>query len=236
MTSFKSKTSLILVVLAAMAVMLLAGPRAMAQNHRQHGGNPNAVDILNGVGNMVGAIIRSTAPQNQPQRFPGYTRPQGYFPHHPTPEHYPYQRYPRVQTGYHPQTTYYVPEATTEVRTVTVSDTPSVSVNPAPQVASNPAPRADITLINPKTNGATLRYTLSGVSYSLKPGYTQQVHQQCVITFDRGGSSGVVSYTLSEGTYRFQPSEGAWELFQTDSTDESTSADSALASNPVPLS
>jgi hypothetical protein len=116
-----------------------------------------------------------------------------------------------------PQTTYYTDS--------------SASYNPV--VTPNPLPPADITLVNPQSNGVTLTYILGNESYSLAPGYQQKVHQVCEIGFSRGGTNGTARYTISNGTYTFTAVNGTWDLLATSAGN--ANAQSALASNPVPI-
>jgi hypothetical protein len=102
-------------------------------------------------------------------------------------------------------------------------------------VPSNPAPLAKITLVNPSQNGVTLAYELDGVSYSLAPGYQQEVRRVCVIEFDCGGSAGLARYTLSNGTYTFTPANGAWDLFHSSTDTPGAAQNAGPASDPVPI-
>ena len=80
--------------------------------------------------------------------------------------------------------------------------------------ASNPV-AASITLINPANNGVALKYRLdNGDVQSLSAGFQVQINQACLITFNRGGAAGQAQYTLTDGTYTFQPNSGFWELFK----------------------
>lgn len=83
---------------------------------------------------------------------------------------------------------------------------------------SAPAPAASIVLVNPQSNGQVLSYQLDGGDVAaLGAGYQTTINQQCVISFDRGNDTGQAQYTLTDGTYTFQPSNGGWDLFHTDS-------------------
>ena len=101
-------------------------------------------------------------------------------------------------------------------------------------IASNPTPRAEIILLNPRENSATLNYKLGPASYSLAAGFTQKVHQSCVIEFDRGGGAGSARYRLTDGTYRFKPVNGAWELVKSSAVTPEVDETLGLAANPVP--
>jgi hypothetical protein len=62
-----------------------------------------------------------------------------------------------------------------------------------------------------------------------------QLTQATIIEFDRGGMAGKARYNLVDGTYKFSPSSGAWELFRDSPT--TTAAPSQLATaaaNPIP--
>jgi hypothetical protein len=67
----------------------------------------------------------------------------------------------------------------------------------------------------PKDLGMTVSYLINDTPFSINPGETQNlpVGTTWVIRFNRGGSFGEASYTLSEGTYAFGSGEQGWELF-----------------------
>jgi hypothetical protein len=101
-----------------------------------------------------------------------------------------------------------------------------------PEDLSNQAPVADIQLVNPVKNQVTLKYTLNGGAVQLlQAGYSVQIHQVSVVEFDRGGGAGRARYSLTDGTYKFQPTNGYWDLFHESTVAEAT-AD--IAANPLP--
>jgi len=104
------------------------------------------------------------------------------------------------------------------------------------QDASNPAPEADIQLINPAKNQITLKYTLNGGTVQLlQAGYSVHINQVSVVEFDRGGGAGRIRYNLTDGTYKFQPTNGGyWGLFRESGTNAMAEATADLASNPLP--
>ena len=89
------------------------------------------------------------------------------------------------------------------------------SADTATSVTPNPAPIANITVVNPKSNGVTLTYSLDGQEYLIAPGYSQQIHQACVVEFDRGGDAGAARYSMTD-ICTFTPVNGTWELYQSD--------------------
>jgi hypothetical protein len=106
-------------------------------------------------------------------------------------------------------------------------------------VLENPAVSGlPIKITNPATNSATLSYLLNGTTYSIAPGYSQDLTQDrpWVITFSRGGSFGSGRYGLEPGLYTFTSTEHGWELYHTALPQPSvvqTPADAPPA-NPTP--
>jgi hypothetical protein len=72
-----------------------------------------------------------------------------------------------------------------------------------------------IRITNPATNGVTLSYMLNGVTYSIAPGYSQDLtlDRSWVVNFSRGGNFGEARYGLEPGLYSFAPTDHGWELF-----------------------
>jgi hypothetical protein len=85
-----------------------------------------------------------------------------------------------------------------------VPDIAPVVVDPQPAV---------ITLVNPADTRTPVYYNLGGSQYVLEAGQ-EAAHGDAtqVITFDRGGSFGMVSYTLQPGTYEFVATNAGWDL------------------------
>jgi hypothetical protein len=146
------------------------------------------------------------------------------------PPHPPHPPHPGPHPSwYHPPVIYPMPRPVVVYRPAVVYSTPLTVV------ASNPAPVADIRLVNPAENRATLRFTLNGAeTQSLPAGYSLQISQTATIEFDRGGAAGRARYALTDGTYKFLPANGAWTLVrQTGQTAEAGLVADAAA-NPVP--
>jgi hypothetical protein len=92
-----------------------------------------------------------------------------------------------------------------------------------PIVTGSPLPEAqgEETLVgtligNPSSSRGTMNYNLNGNHYVMEPGMKQRLQpgRKWVIEFDRGQAFGPASYTLSEGTYRFTPTDMGWQLYK----------------------
>lgn len=72
-----------------------------------------------------------------------------------------------------------------------------------------------IKITNPATSGATLSYVLNGVTYSIPPGYSQDLvmDRSWVISFSRGETFGGARYGLEPGMYTFAHTDHGWELY-----------------------
>ena len=72
-----------------------------------------------------------------------------------------------------------------------------------------------IEITNPATSGVTLSYVLNDVTYSIPPGYSQNLTQDrsWVIGFSRGGNFGSARYGLEQGLYTFTNTDHGWELY-----------------------
>ena len=72
-----------------------------------------------------------------------------------------------------------------------------------------------IEITNPAASGATLSYVLNNVSYSIPPGYSQNLtlDRSWVISFSRGGNFGPARYGLEPGLYTFTNTDHGWELY-----------------------
>ena len=75
-----------------------------------------------------------------------------------------------------------------------------------------------IEITNPATSGATLSYVLNDVTYSIPPGYSQNLtlDRSWVISFSRGGNFGPARYGLEPGLYTFTNTDHGWELYHGD--------------------
>ncbi len=59
----------------------------------------------------------------------------------------------------------------------------------------------------------TLKHRLNdGIVRSLPAGYSIAIHQQAVVSFDRGGAAGWARYSMTDGTYKFVPIDGLWNM------------------------
>jgi hypothetical protein len=88
-----------------------------------------------------------------------------------------------------------------------------IIVNPLPDAQFSGGP---IKITNPATNKVTLSYTLNGVTYTIPPGYTQDLREDrpWVIDFSRGANFGQGRYSLESGLYSFSLSASGWELYR----------------------
>ncbi len=85
----------------------------------------------------------------------------------------------------------------------------------APAAAPAPAlPNSVIELSNSEDD--TVAYTLNGERFDMQPRYNQKLttRPSWVIEFDRGGSFGTASYTLTQGKYKFVATDHGWDLNQ----------------------
>ena len=76
-----------------------------------------------------------------------------------------------------------------------------------------------IKINNPATNSVTLSYVLNDVSYSIPPGYSQDLtlDRSWVISFSRGENFGSAQYGLEPGLYTFDhTTDHGWELYHRD--------------------
>ncbi len=85
--------------------------------------------------------------------------------------------------------------------------------------AANPAATTEpirSRVVNPADNQATLRYSVNGRQYSIRPGEQHDFTEPGpgVIEFDRGNNAGLAQYRLSGGVYTFAPTDRGWELFR----------------------
>lgn len=159
-----------------------------------HHGHDSTGEILFGVGAILGGVgaITNSGPGYYAAPQPVYVQPQPV--------------YVQPQPAYaQPQTAAYEPEE--EQQAV------AAPANPP----SAPPKKTSIKIVNPKTNTATLSYTLDGQVYQIKPGETQDLEYEYEIAFDRGNGGASVRYSLTKGVYTFTPTaEGTWELYNSD--------------------
>lgn len=91
----------------------------------------------------------------------------------------------------------------------------SAPVYAAPVAAPAPAlPNSVIELTNSEDD--TVAYTLNGERFDMQPRYNQKLttRPSWVIQFDRGGSFGTASYTLTQGKYKFVATDHGWDVNQ----------------------
>ena len=93
-----------------------------------------------------------------------------------------------------------------------------------------------IKITNPAASGATLSYALNGATYSIPPGYSQDLtlDRSWVISFSRGGNFGEARYALEPGSYSFANTEHGWELFHTAIAQPGAAPAGGLPPNPAP--
>ena len=72
-----------------------------------------------------------------------------------------------------------------------------------------------IEIDNPASSSVTLSYVLNDVTYSIPPGYSQDLtlDRSWVISFNRGGNFGPARYGLEPGLYTFTNTDHGWELY-----------------------
>jgi hypothetical protein len=75
-----------------------------------------------------------------------------------------------------------------------------------------------IKIVNPAKNGVTLSYLLNGVTYTIPPGYSQDLRadREWVIQFSRCASLDQTQYGLQSGLYRFTNTDHGWDLYRSD--------------------
>lgn len=92
---------------------------------------------------------------------------------------------------------------------------PIVTGSPLPVIQGEEI-REGIVIANPKTTRTTINYNINGNHYVMEPGMVQKLAptQKWIIEFDRGGDFGDATYTLSEGTYHFTPTDKGWQIYK----------------------
>jgi hypothetical protein len=74
-----------------------------------------------------------------------------------------------------------------------------------------------VLLINAPNTNATITYNVNGNRYVMEPGMTQKLPDTApswTIEYDRGGQFGAASYTVTQGTYFFTPTDKGWQLYK----------------------
>jgi hypothetical protein len=126
----------------------------------------------------------------------------------------------------------YVPHPWSVIRPIIVEGASTSYYEPD---ATNPVPEAYIRLVNSQKNRVTLKFRLNdGELQSLPAGYSVEIRQAAVISFDRGGAAGRTRYSLTDGTFKFVASGGMWDLVRESLQDEETSLTSYEDANPLP--
>jgi hypothetical protein len=91
---------------------------------------------------------------------------------------------------------------------------PLVNDDPLPDAEGSPI-RSGTLIINPRKHGETIRYTINGEEYIMRPGTSQRLRtgRSWRVQYDRGANAGVAQYTLGTGTYIWTPTERGWQLY-----------------------
>lgn len=86
---------------------------------------------------------------------------------------------------------------------------------PLPE-STGPIVERGVLLRNAASTGVS--YNLNDQPFQMEPGYRQELPggRAWTATFDRGGSFGQASYSLSDGTYEFRATDQGWELYRQD--------------------
>jgi len=82
-----------------------------------------------------------------------------------------------------------------------------------------PEPEAELVtsgVVISNVGNSEIHYNLNDQPFTMKPRYTQTLsaNNTWTVTFDRGGLHGTASYTVSDGTYKFTPTDHGWELYK----------------------
>jgi hypothetical protein len=87
------------------------------------------------------------------------------------------------------------------------------AASPLPETPK-PPDRTGAVVYSSKDAPASVHYVLDGASYELKPGESRahQITASSLISYDRGGTLGKMTYQLSAGSYRFSIEDRAWQL------------------------
>lgn len=72
-----------------------------------------------------------------------------------------------------------------------------------------------VVLLGPDGENGQVNYVISGNDYKISSGQMQRLAAGTAwsVTFYPGGKAAAKTYKLSEGTYKFTPVQGAWELY-----------------------
>jgi len=86
---------------------------------------------------------------------------------------------------------------------------------PVPSTAAPPVV-GGVVLQAPADDAHQIAYLVNGDPFSMKGGSFQELPAgaRWLVEFDRGGEFGAARYTLTDGSYRFTPTDKGWELYQ----------------------
>lgn len=85
----------------------------------------------------------------------------------------------------------------------------------AESVAEQESEPGTILLRNPAANNGAISYLVNGQSSTLEAGFVQTINaREAELAFDRGGGFGEARYTITAGTYDFEPSAKGWDAFR----------------------
>lgn len=92
----------------------------------------------------------------------------------------------------------------------------ATSMNVVPNLPATAATGGTIALEYPAGNGPTMNFSLNGTPYRIQPGQTQQVvnDRNWIVEFDRGSGNGTARYSLTDGRFKFKPTDRGWELMR----------------------
>ena len=92
---------------------------------------------------------------------------------------------------------------------------PIVTSLPLPE-AEGQAIQSGVLLVNLPGSRGTVNYTVNGTRYVMQPGMGQHLQPapQWVVEYDRGEGLGAASYTVTDGTYYFTPTDKGWQLYK----------------------
>lgn len=111
--------------------------------------------------------------------------------------------------------------------------TPNLIISDIPSAA----PSQPLVVLNPESNGLTLRFMVNNQVVELPPGKLLELpgDRSWEIAFDRGGSYGTARYSMQTGVHAFTRTAQGWELYRSNSMEEAQTAPaSTVPSNPIP--
>jgi len=94
---------------------------------------------------------------------------------------------------------------------------PIVTGQPVPVAQGEQPITSGVLLINAADTGAKVTYNVDGYRYTMAPGQTQKLSPTTTswtVEYDRGASFGPASYTVTQGTYYFVPTDRGWQLYR----------------------